>query len=42
MLIAIIIVSVSEQYTQAMLRQTTEVVLDGLADPASVVSTSQG
>jgi hypothetical protein len=30
------------QYTQAMLRQTTEVVLDDLADPASADNTSQG
>lgn len=30
------------QYTQDMLRQTTEVVLDDLADPASERSTSQG
>jgi hypothetical protein len=30
------------QYTQGMLRQTTEVVLDDLADPASAVNTSQG
>jgi len=31
-----------KQYTEGMLRQTTEVVLDDLADPASVVTTSQG
>jgi len=31
-----------KQYTQDMLRQTTEVVLDDLADPASAVNTSQG
>jgi hypothetical protein len=30
------------QYTQDMLRQTTEVVLDDLADPASAANTSQG
>jgi hypothetical protein len=30
------------QYTEGMLRQTTEVVLDDLADPASAVNTSQG
>lgn len=30
------------QYTEAVLRQTTEVVLDDLADPASAVNTSQG
>ena len=30
------------QYTQAMLCQTTEVVLDDLADPASACNTSQG
>jgi hypothetical protein len=30
------------QYTQGMLRQTTEVELDDLADPASGVSTTQG
>jgi hypothetical protein len=31
-----------KQYTQGMLRQTTERELDDLADPASVVTTSQG
>jgi hypothetical protein len=31
-----------KQYTEDVLRQTTEVVLDDLADPASVVTTSQG
>jgi hypothetical protein len=31
-----------KQYTQGMLRQTTEVVLDDLADPASATNTSQG
>lgn len=31
-----------KQYTQNMLRQTTEVELDDLADPASERSTSQG
>lgn len=31
-----------KQYTEDMLRQTTEVVLDDLADPASAVNTSQG
>lgn len=31
-----------KQYTQGMLRQTTEVELDDLADPASAVNTSQG
>jgi hypothetical protein len=31
-----------KQYTQGMLRQTTEVVLDDLADPASAANTSQG
>ncbi len=31
-----------KQYTQGMLRQTTEVELDDLADPASEVSTTQG
>jgi hypothetical protein len=30
------------QYTQAMLRQTTEQELDDLADPASDANTSQG
>lgn len=30
------------QYTQGMLRQTTEQELDDLADPASETSTSQG
>lgn len=30
------------QYTEGMLRQTTEVVLDDLADPASDTNTSQG
>ena len=30
------------QYTQGMLRQTTERELDDLADPASAVNTSQG
>ncbi len=30
------------QYTQGMLRQTTERELDDLADPASGVNTSQG
>jgi hypothetical protein len=30
------------QYTQGMLRQTTEVELDDLADPASDTNTSQG
>lgn len=30
------------QYTQGMLRQTTERELDDLADPASGVSTTQG
>jgi hypothetical protein len=30
------------QYTEEMLRQTTEVVLDDLADPASAMNTSQG
>lgn len=31
-----------KQYTQGMLRQTTERELDDLADPASGVSTTQG
>jgi hypothetical protein len=31
-----------KQYTQGLLRQTTEVVLDDLADPASGMNTSQG
>lgn len=31
-----------KQYTQGMLRQTTEVELDDLADPASAANTSQG
>jgi len=31
-----------KQYTEGMLRQTTEVVLDDLADPASDTNTSQG
>lgn len=31
-----------KQYTESVLRQTTEVVLDDLADPASAVNTSQG
>lgn len=31
-----------KQYTQGMLRQTTERELDDLADPASAVNTSQG
>lgn len=31
-----------KQYTQGMLRQTTERELDDLADPASEVSTTQG
>lgn len=31
-----------KQYTEGVLRQTTEVVLDDLADPASDVNTSQG
>lgn len=31
-----------KQYTEGVLRQTTEVVLDDLADPASAVNTSQG
>jgi hypothetical protein len=31
-----------KQYTEDVLRQTTEVVLDDLADPASVITTSQG
>ncbi len=31
-----------KQYTEDVLRQTTEVVLDDLADPASAVNTSQG
>jgi hypothetical protein len=31
-----------KQYTQGVLRQTTEVVLDDLADPASGTNTSQG
>ncbi len=31
-----------KQYTQGMLRQTTEVELDDLADPASEISTTQG
>jgi len=31
-----------KQYTQGMLRQTTEVELDDLADPASAMTTSQG
>jgi hypothetical protein len=31
-----------KQYTQSVLRQTTEVVLDDLADPASAANTSQG
>jgi hypothetical protein len=31
-----------KQYTQGMLRQTTEVVLDDLADPASDVNPPQG
>jgi hypothetical protein len=30
------------QYTQGMLRQTTERELDDLADPASATNTSQG
>jgi hypothetical protein len=30
------------QYTESMLRQTTEVELDDLADPASGISTTQG
>jgi hypothetical protein len=30
------------EYTEGMLRQTTEVVLDDLADPASDTNTSQG
>jgi hypothetical protein len=30
------------QYTEGMLRQTTEVVLDDLADPASERNTTQG
>jgi hypothetical protein len=30
------------QYTQGMLRQTTERELDDLADPASAANTSQG
>jgi hypothetical protein len=30
------------QYTEDMLRQTTEVKLDDLADPASAANTSQG
>jgi hypothetical protein len=30
------------QYTQGVLRQTTEQELDDLADPASAVNTSQG
>jgi len=30
------------QYTQSVLRQTTERELDDLADPASAVDTSQG
>ena len=31
-----------KQYTEGVLRQTTEVELDDLADPASAVNTSQG
>jgi hypothetical protein len=31
-----------KQYTQGMLRQTTEQELDDLADPASGANTSQG
>jgi hypothetical protein len=31
-----------KQYTEAMLRQTTERELDDLADPASAANTSQG
>jgi hypothetical protein len=31
-----------KQYTQGMLRQTTERELDDLADPASEISTTQG
>jgi len=31
-----------KQYTQGMLRQTTEVELDDLANPASAANTSQG
>jgi len=31
-----------KQYTQGMLRQTTEQELDDLADPASAANTSQG
>jgi hypothetical protein len=31
-----------KQYTQGMLRQTTERELDDLADPASDTNTSQG
>lgn len=31
-----------KQYTQGMLRQTTERELDDLADPASAANTSQG
>ena len=31
-----------KQYTEDVLRKTTEVVLDDLADPASDVNTSQG
>jgi hypothetical protein len=31
-----------KQYTQGMLRQTTERELDDLADPASGMNTSQG
>lgn len=31
-----------KQYTEGVLRQTTEVVLNDLADPASATNTSQG
>lgn len=31
-----------KQYTEGVLRQTTEVELDDLADPASAANTSQG
>jgi len=31
-----------KEYTEGMLRQTTEVELDDLADPASGMNTSQG
>ena len=31
-----------KQYTEGMLRQTAEVVLDDLADPASATNTAQG